>query len=247
VNVPSLSSGRRGLHGQIVQELGHMIVAGDLAVGELLVPEAIAERYGVSRTVVRETLRVLEAKGLISARPNVGTRVRPVADWNLLDPDVIMWRAHAPNDLRRQLRELLELRGAIEPLAARLAARNVSADGRAVLAAAYGSMRAAADAQDFSAFTKADVQFHGALLAASGNGMLDRLSAVVAAALRARGDLFPLAREVSPEALALHGQLLDAVGAGDEDAAEQIMRGLLREADHNIADTLGEANNGGAR
>ncbi|MDT0406903.1 FadR/GntR family transcriptional regulator, partial [Streptomyces edwardsiae] len=75
----------RGLHGQLVQQLGQMIVSGDLGADRPLVPEEIGQRFEVSRTVVRESLRVLEAKGLVSARPNVGTRVRPVSDWNLLD------------------------------------------------------------------------------------------------------------------------------------------------------------------
>ena len=111
----------RGLHGQLVQQLGQMIVSGDLGADRPLVPEEIGQRFEVSRTVVRESLRVLEAKGLVSARPNVGTRVRPVSDWNLLDPDIIEWRAFGPQR-DDQRRELCELRWTIEPLAARLAA-----------------------------------------------------------------------------------------------------------------------------
>ncbi|MFE7514047.1 FadR/GntR family transcriptional regulator, partial [Streptomyces sp. NPDC057540] len=111
----------RGLHGQLVQQLGQMIVSGDLGADRPLVPEEIGQRFEVSRTVVRESLRVLEAKGLVSARPNVGTRVRPVSDWNLLDPDIIEWRAFGPQR-DDQRRELNELRWTIEPLAARLAA-----------------------------------------------------------------------------------------------------------------------------
>src|SRR5579884_435570 len=117
----------RGLHGQLVQQLGQMIVAGDLGADRPLVPEEIGQRFEVSRTVVRESLRVLEAKGLVSARPNVGTRVRPVADWNLLDPDIIEWRAYGPQR-DDQRRELCELRWTIEPLAARLAAGHGRAD-----------------------------------------------------------------------------------------------------------------------
>lgn len=235
---PDPGSGRRGLHGHVVDQLGHLIVAGELAAGDALVPEAIAARYGVSRTVVRETFRVLEAKGLISARPNIGTRVRPVADWNLLDPDVIMWRAHAPDALRGQLRELLELRSAIEPLAARLVARRATSGTHATLAAACDAMAAAADASDFAAFTQADVQFHTAMLAASGNDMLARLATVVAAALRVRGDLFPLARTISAEVLTLHRDLVDAITTGAEDRAESVMRRILAEADHDIDATL---------
>src|SRR5579859_5651448 len=111
----------RGLHGQLVQQLGQMIVAGELGADRPLVPEEIGHRFEVSRTVVRESLRVLEAKGLVSARPNVGTRIRPVHEWNLLDPDVIEWRALGPFRAD-QAREPSELRQAFEPLAAHLVA-----------------------------------------------------------------------------------------------------------------------------
>lgn len=110
----STGSRGRGLHGQLVQQLGQMIVSGDLGADRPLVPEEIGQRFEVSRTVVRESLRVLEAKGLVSARPNVGTRVRPVSDWNLLDPDIIEWRAFGPQR-DDQRRELNELRWTIEP------------------------------------------------------------------------------------------------------------------------------------
>src|SRR3954465_7261863 len=121
----------RGLHGQLVQQLGQMIVSGDLGADRPLVPEEIGQRFEVSRTVVRESLRVLEAKGLVSARPNVGTRIRPVHEWNLLDPDVIEWRGPAPHAFNgrapgpsraAQARDLAERRQAFEPLAAHLVA-----------------------------------------------------------------------------------------------------------------------------
>jgi len=83
----------RGLHGVLVEILGQQIVDGTVDPGKPLVPEAVGEKYEVSRTVVRETLRVLETKGLIAARPNTGTRVRPIEEWNLLDADVLRWRA----------------------------------------------------------------------------------------------------------------------------------------------------------
>jgi DNA-binding FadR family transcriptional regulator len=94
-----------------------MIVSGDLSTDHPLVPEEIGQRFEASRTVVCESLRALEAKGLISARPNVGTRVRPVNQWKLLDPDIIEWRAFVPQH-NVQRRELSELHWTIEPLAA---------------------------------------------------------------------------------------------------------------------------------
>ena len=112
----------RGLHGVLVEILGQQIVDGTVDPGKPLVPEAVGEKYEVSRTVVRETLRVLETKGLITARPNVGTRVRPIEEWNLLDADVLRWRANSGSNCDDALGEqvrvftgmMLALRPALE-------------------------------------------------------------------------------------------------------------------------------------
>lgn len=92
---PSSAFIPRGLHGQIVEHLGSQIVSGAIKPDALLQTEQIGAAYGASRTVIREALRVLENKGLIFARPNVGTHVRPLEQWNLLDADVVRWRAAA--------------------------------------------------------------------------------------------------------------------------------------------------------
>lgn len=92
---PATAFTPRGLHGTVVEQLGAQIVSGGIKPDDLLQPEQIGAAYEVSRTVVREALRVLEDKGLITARPNVGTRIRPVEQWNLLDADVIRWRKAA--------------------------------------------------------------------------------------------------------------------------------------------------------
>lgn len=105
----------RGLHGILVEVLGQQIVDGTLDPDKPLIPEAVGEKHEVSRTVVREAVRVLETKGLICARPNVGTRVRPVEEWHLLDADVLRWRAAAgldeplDTDIRHFTEQLLVL------------------------------------------------------------------------------------------------------------------------------------------
>src|SRR6187551_3409488 len=112
---------RRGLHGAVVHEIGVRIVNGDLQPGETLPDNGFLIDADVSRTVVRETIKVLAAKGLVESRPKVGTRVRPRRDWNLLDPDVLAWQVEAGAD-PGFLDQALELRRMIEPAAARLAA-----------------------------------------------------------------------------------------------------------------------------
>ncbi|MGW1885443.1 FadR/GntR family transcriptional regulator [Streptomyces sp. NPDC001970] len=216
----------RGLHGQLVQQLGQMIVSGDLGADRPLVPEEIGQRFEVSRTVVRESLRVLEAKGLVSARPNVGTRVRPVSDWNLLDPDIIEWRAFGPQR-DDQRRELTELRWTIEPLAARLAAGHGREDVQQRLGDMVEIMGHALTQGDGITFARADAEFHSLLIQVAGNRMLEHLSGIVAAALQVSGGPAVGCDRASEASLTHHARIVDALAAGDANGAEAAMRQLL--------------------
>ncbi|MFD1658627.1 FadR/GntR family transcriptional regulator, partial [Streptomyces caeni] len=203
----------RGLHGQLVQQLGQMIVSGDLGADRPLVPEEIGQRFEVSRTVVRESLRVLEAKGLVSARPNVGTRVRPVSDWNLLDPDIIEWRAFGPQR-DDQRRELSELRWTIEPLAARLAAGHGREEVQQRLADMVEIMGHALGQGDSLTFSRADAEFHSLLIQVAGNRMLEHLSGIVSAALQVSGGPVTGCERPNETALAQHARIVDALDSG---------------------------------
>ncbi|MGP3968828.1 FadR/GntR family transcriptional regulator [Streptomyces sp. 6N223] len=216
----------RGLHGQLVQQLGQMIVSGDLGADRPLVPEEIGQRFEVSRTVVRESLRVLEAKGLVSARPNVGTRVRPVGDWNLLDPDIIEWRAFGPQR-EDQRRELCELRLTIEPLAARLATGDSREEIRQRLGDMVDIMTHALGQGDALTFSRADAEFHALLLQAAGNRMLEHLSGIVASALQVSGGALSGCEQPTEGSIALHQRIVDAMESGEPAAAESAMRQLL--------------------
>lgn len=217
----------RGLHGQLVQQLGQMIVAGELGADRPLVPEEIGHRFEVSRTVVRESLRVLEAKGLVSARPNVGTRIRPVQEWNLLDPDVIEWRAQGP--LRSdQARELAELRQAFEPLAAHLVAERGGALPEAVrarLGELADMLAESAAAVDAATYARIDAEFHALLLQATDNRMLEHLSAVVYGALEITG--VRAGCEALPANARSHEELVEYILAGDGAAAAELAAVLL--------------------
>ncbi|MEW2520955.1 FadR/GntR family transcriptional regulator [Actinacidiphila alni] len=216
----------RGLHGQLVQQLGQMIVSGDLGADRPLVPEEIGQRFEVSRTVVRESLRVLEAKGLVSARPNVGTRVRPVSDWNLLDPDIIEWRAFGPQR-DDQRRELLELRWTIEPLAARLAAGHGREDVQQRLADMAEIMAHAAAQGDALTFSRADAEFHALLLQVAGNRMLEHLSGIVSSALHVSGGPATGCDRPGDTSVGLHQRIVEALAESDGVTAEAAMRQLL--------------------
>ncbi|MFD4790373.1 FadR/GntR family transcriptional regulator [Streptomyces sp. NPDC058459] len=216
----------RGLHGQLVQQLGQMIVSGDLGADRPLVPEEIGQRFEVSRTVVRESLRVLEAKGLVSARPNVGTRVRPVSDWNLLDPDIIEWRAFGPQR-DDQRRELNELRWTIEPLAARLAAGHGREDVQQRLVDLVEIMSHALAQGDALNFSRADSEFHALLIQVAGNRMLEHLSGIVSAALQVSGGPATGCERPTEASVAQHARIVEGLGSGDGAVAEGAMRQLL--------------------
>ena len=126
---------------ELVNRLGHEIVSGRFSASDGLPNEGVlSSELKISRTSVREAIKMLTAKGLVGSRPRRGTEVRPVSDWNLLDSDVLRWLRESPPD-RRIVFELLELRLGFEPEAAALATRRADATQLARIGEAYGFMR----------------------------------------------------------------------------------------------------------
>lgn len=220
-------------HGQLVEELGRRIAAGDLSPGTQLMPEEIAESHGVGRGVVREALRVLEAKGMVSARPRTGTRVREPKEWNLLDQSVILWTMTGP-DWDRQLHELLELRAAVEPIAARSCAAINQSTNAASLRQACEAMAQAVRESDRAAFMEADISFHSMLLLGSENRIFTQLSDAIEAALRAREALELLPDKLTDLVCASHRRVAEAIASGDGATAETAMREILQQASGEI-------------
>jgi DNA-binding FadR family transcriptional regulator len=230
----------RGLHGSLVEALGRRIVGGWVDAGRPLPAEPqLAAEYDVSRTAVREALRVLAAKGLVEARPMRGTRVRPRRDWQLLDPDLLRWSV---DDVEPALllQDLVDVRLMLEPTAARLAAERAGAAHRAAVEAAYADLAASLDDPD--AFIEADLAFHRAVIAATGNPLLGELAAAVEAGLRlarrvqvrVAGESRPLPRDPLPAHLAV----VDAILAGNGDAAGSAMRQVVESAARDAAAVL---------
>jgi DNA-binding FadR family transcriptional regulator len=220
----------RSRQGHVVAELGGDIATGRLTPGTVLAPEALGERFGVSRTVVREAFRALEARGLIHARPRSGTVVAPPASWNLLDPEVIAWRGAGP-EARQQLQDLLVLREAVEPAAAALAASRAGADQLAALAAACDALEAAARDRDAPGFVAADERFHHTLVEASANPVLAQLLRTIEATLTSRYvDGGPVFTDATPAAVARHRAIAEAVAARDPERAAEESTRLVREA-----------------
>ncbi|MBO0984788.1 FadR/GntR family transcriptional regulator [Rathayibacter sp. SD072] len=221
------------LHHSVLDELGSQIVRGELEPGTAFSADERAERRGVSRSVMREAVRVLESLGLVTSRRRSGTRVEPQESWNALDPRVIGWSLDGP-DRQRQLHQLSELRLGVEPLAARLAAVNATPAQREALVDSVRTMSANAGSADESAYLAADTAFHRTLLAASGNRMLAQLADLVAEVLagRTRNALMP--READSEAVRLHRAVASAVADGDGESAETAMRAIVEESDRAV-------------
>lgn len=223
-----VSSAPRGLHGALIHDLGRKIVGGVHPAGVALSLDGLCADYQASRPTVREALRVLESKGLLKIRQSLGTRVQPVDEWNLLDADVVAWRL-ASDDRARQVRELLQMRLAVEPVAAGLVAQVADPAVIARLEAALAAMRGAAGDGDLRAFTEADVEFHATLLSGCGNRMFPLLTVLVATALEVREQALTQHHvDLSVSALEEHGAVVAAIARGDETAAEQRMRDMLR-------------------
>ncbi|SOC86495.1 transcriptional regulator, GntR family [Curtobacterium sp. 314Chir4.1] len=215
----------RGLHAQVLDTLGQRIVDGAIAPGTVVRPELVAEEFGVSRSVVREALRVLQSLGLVEPRQRVGTQVLGIGSWELLAPTVIRWRGASPSYFVQQ-RELLELRLGVEPVAASLAAGTPAAS--AVLAAA-SDMLDACTREDSRAYLEADVRFHRALLTASGNTVFAHFAGTVEALLRTRtSESRDTITGWTRAAAARHEAVGRALVAGDGAAASAAAGELVR-------------------
>jgi DNA-binding FadR family transcriptional regulator len=213
----------------VIERLGSDIVSGVLPAGSVVGADELAGRLGVSRTVVREATRVLESIHMIRVRRKVGITVLPSDVWSPYDPNVIRWRLAGP-DRYAHLNALSELRSAVEPLAARLAARQATPAQCGALTAAVIGMSTTARSANTEAYLRHDADFHRTLLAASGNPMLNGLGDVVVAVLEGRTAHALMPRVAEPEAVRLHGVVASSIQAGDGEAAEAAMLAIVRES-----------------
>lgn len=218
-----------GLHADVLDRLGALVAGGGLPAGQVLRADELGERFGVSRTVVREAVRVLESMGLVQSRRRVGVTVAPRERWNVHDPRVIRWRLDGP-ERDEQLRTLSELRRGVEPVAAALAAARATPEQCGALVGAVMDMAVHGRSGDLEAYLEADVRFHRTLLAASGNEMIAAMDGVVAEVLAGRTRHHLMPDHPEPVAVRLHGDVADAVRAGDAGAAEAAVRAILDEA-----------------
>lgn len=205
-------------------EIGRRIVGGGLEPGDLLPEAELIAELDVSRTVLREAIKVLAAKGLVEARPRTGTRVRSRSYWRLMDPDILAWQTEGGLDEPFQ-RHLAEVRIIIEPAATRLAALRATEEEISLLEGAYAQMET--HVFNSEAYIAADMQLHFGILAACHNEILEQMGAAIGEALETSRKITVETPGSSTAHLPLHKAVIDAVRARDGDAAERAMKELI--------------------
>ncbi|MBT2512007.1 FadR/GntR family transcriptional regulator [Arthrobacter sp. ISL-30] len=224
---PAGSSGP-ALHQRVLDAVGEAIASGAMPPGQRLTLDDLQQDYGISRTVARDTMRVLESMNLVYSRRRVGIVVQNPELWNVFDPKLVRWRL-ASERRAEQYSSLTELRIAVEPIAAAGAARRASAAERNRLLGLAAELRRLGEAGDLEGFLAADIAYHQLLLHSCGNEMFMALEGMVAEVLtsRTRQGLMPF--RPRPEALQAHEDVAAAVAGGDAKAAEAAMHHILDE------------------
>ncbi len=213
---------------QVTNELGKAIIAGDYSTETGLPTEAqLCEMYGISRTAVREAVKMLAAKGLISSRPRQGIRVESAQNWNFYDTSILKWLLESSPSMF-VLKEFLQVRLAIEPQAAALAAKNNNQGELAKIKMALDTLQIAVEKPEV-AIHEAELAFHTAILHASGNRFFYQLRDLIRTALHvsiqhttpAKGNRKTIAEE--------HFKVFDAIANGDCERAKNLMACMIDE------------------
>lgn len=219
---------------QIAREIGRRVVAGNYAVGELLEDEtALAARFQVSRSVIRDAVKILVGKGLLEVRRGIGTRVRERHRWGLLDDDVLAWHQSAP-PRADFLRQLMDLRLVIEPKAARWAAERGSEDGHLLIADAQERMEQ--EKGSIEDFVIADALFHRSIIRASNNELLRSMEGVIYSALLSSIRLTNNDPRDNEQSIPFHRAVTDQILKRNGVKAESHMEKLLADANRRLAE-----------
>ncbi|HEX6120559.1 MAG TPA: FadR/GntR family transcriptional regulator [Dongiaceae bacterium] len=225
---PSRTFSQSCIHGRIAHEIGQRILCGDLVPGETLPSENdLGSGFGVSRTVLREAIKVLAAKGLVESRTKIGTRVKAQDQWNMLDPDVISWSL-ASHEAEDYALAVSEMRRILEPAGAALAAQRAAPEQIDRIRTAFEAMEAAGeDSEDISHH---DLLFHLSILEATGNPFLVSMGHVIESAIAFNIKLSVEYPNLRVRSLPLHRMVLERIEEGDPDGAQAAMVKLLDEA-----------------
>ncbi len=217
---------------QVSRELGRRIVAGTLEPDSMLDHEnSLAERFKVSRVVIRDAVKILVGKGLLEVRRGFGTRVKPRSEWVLLDDDVLAWHLSAPPDAGF-LAQLMEFRLAFEPRAARWAAERATPANLAEIEAAVRRMEE--EMGSVENFIVADARFHRAVLHAAHNEFLTSMEGVIYSALLVSVRITNRDPRENEKSIPYHRDLFEAIARKDGDHAERMTEELLSDASRRL-------------
>lgn len=218
----------RGHVAAVVDILGRRIAADYYVEGEVLpIEQELADSLDVGRNALREAVKVLSGKGLISTAPRSGTRVRPRDDWNLLDPDVLRWHADPEIATEQFMLDLIEMRRIIEPRASELAAARATREEIAAILSAYQAMAAEGISQQQR--IDADIAFHSAILKASHNKVLNHFRFAIASYLKAHAALGLKVSATDDRAdLERHQQIAMAIATGKTKSAHSMTVEMLK-------------------
>ncbi len=228
----SLRVTRGDLPTQLANLIGRRILNGELRSGDQLPPESeLLAQTGVSRTTMREAVKLLVSKGLVEARPKFGTRVRPSSDWSLLDPTVLRWQFDNRDDLK-ELLLLFEVRRLIEPEAAALAASRGTDAKRAAIGQSYVELEKSSHSQ--INLIESDVDFHLAVLGAAENKYLLSLGTVIEMAIKSTARFSRMRPGGLQHSLPLHRSVYESILAQRPEVARAHMRALIDDAQEDM-------------
>ncbi|MEZ8380088.1 FadR/GntR family transcriptional regulator [Vibrio splendidus] len=230
----SISGSKRSLHVQVAREIARGILSGELPQGSIIPGEmALCEQFGISRTALREAVKLLTSKGLLESRPKIGTRVVDRAYWNFLDPQLIEWM-DGLTDVDQFCSQFLGLRRAIEPEACALAAKFATAEQRIELSEIFQKMVEVDEAGVFDQerWTDIDTRFHSLIFNATGNDFYLPFGNILTTMFI---NFIVHSSEEGSTCINEHRRIYEAIMAGDSDKARVVSAAHLQDANHRLA------------
>jgi len=226
-----IAGSKRSLHVQVAREVARKILSGNLAEGEIIPSEMkLCEQFSISRTALREAIKLLTSKGLLESKPKVGTRVKTRDHWNFLDSQLLDW-VTGIGDKEAIYHEFLALRKAIEPEAAALAANNATVEQRKLLSATFQKMDEIAANFNVADWTAADMDFHRLVFLSTGNSFYLPFANVLCTMFES---FIGHSSEEGGTCIEEHRAIYTAIMAGDADKAREANTRLLNNSNHRL-------------
>ena len=226
-----ISRSTRSLHVQVARSIARKILSAELGQDEIIPSEMVlCQQFNVSRTALREAVKLLTSKGLLESKPKVGTRVTSSDNWNFLDPQLLEWVTGLGNN-EDVYKEFLALRRAIEPAAAALAATNATAEQRIMLSATFQEMDDLTRNFDAQRWVEVDMQFHRLVFLSTGNSFYLPFANILATMFKS---FIGHSSEKGGTCLKEHRAIYTAIMAGDAEKARQANVELLSISKHRL-------------